>query len=325
MVNTNDSGTGSLRTAIEASGSRIAWIQTDGVLEAQTRLTVANGDLTIWNDSHNFTIKNNGLYIAANNVIVRGLRIWPGENTQTPSTSNALRVASNITDVVVDHCSLMLAVDQNLNIDGDAITVRDSIIALALSNSIHSEGEHSKGVLVDEGESITMLRCYLAHNLARNPLLNQGILQMLNCVVYNTGGTPVSLFPVTGDIVAWLEGNTFKAGANNTDLNDWFVQHVSSNFSVTGYLSDNDTPTATPEDPTLAAHPTNRESFGTTPLEGFPAVSTMVATDALAYVLANAGPPVRHALEQQVIDDYEAGTGQVIDHPSDVGLSGYDA
>lgn len=317
-----------MREACEANGSRIAWIKTNGDVDLLSDINITNDNLTIWNDSYDFTVSGNGLFIDANNVIIRGLRIWTGENAINPDTNNCIIVNANNKRIVIDHCSLMISTDQNLALNGDLITVSNSIIAYALSNSVHSEGEHSKGVLIDDGWRITLYNNLFAHNLSRNPLLNQGVLEMVNNVVYNTGGTPVSLIPVTNNIVAYLIGNRFIAGIDNINTFDWFVRHVTSNFNVTGYLKNNITPTRTEnDDETLASHPTNRSSFvsysGNSPNN----ISEKTANETLLDIQSGMiGPPILNAIELQVIQDTIDITGSVIDHPTEAGFNvKYDA
>jgi hypothetical protein len=324
VTNANDSGAGSLRRACEASGPRIAHIRTDGDVDALSEIEVTDDDLTIWNDSYDFTLSGEGIQFNASNIICRGLRVLPGENVGNPEVSSCFTTRTGKSNIVLDHCSGMIAVDENYDLSGDLITVSDCISVLALSNSVHPEGEHSKGISCDVPGSLTLYRTLMAHNASRNPLINQGIVEMVNCVIYNTGGgAAVALVPVSNDITAYLIGNRFVDGPDNPEFT-YLVQHTSSSFIVTGYLKNNISASRpTSDDPeTDAAHPTNRASFSAYVGSSPNALSEMSAAEALAYVQAgNVGPPVLNAIELQVIADIDAGSGGIIDDPSEVGFA----
>jgi pectate lyase len=94
-------------------------------------------------------------------------------------------------NVIIDHCSLTWATDENLSasgpqFEGDTpeewrqntshkIVFNNCIIAEGLSNSTHSKGEHSKGTLVhDNVTDILILKNLFASNVERNPLFSGG-------------------------------------------------------------------------------------------------------------------------------------------------------
>ena len=109
-------------------------------------------------------------------------------------------------DVIVDHCSLTWATDENLSASGTALhrqrrprngaaaprTASPSATTSsprASQYSTHAKGEHSKGSLIhDNVTDILIVGNLYAHNIERNPLFKGGVRGMvINNLIYNPG------------------------------------------------------------------------------------------------------------------------------------------
>jgi hypothetical protein len=145
-------------------------------------------------------------------------------------------------DVVIEHCSFMWALDENMSASGPRfngktvaewrantshnIIFRENLAAEGLANASHPKGEHSKGSLIhDNATGIVFYRNVFAHNVERSPLIKGGAQALLiNNLIYNPGHRAVhynlmnlewtGIPYVTGEITAI--GNVMRGG-NNTD------------------------------------------------------------------------------------------------------------
>lgn len=203
VTNLNDSGRGSLREALENSrGKRIVVFDVGGTIELSRTINIRHGEVTVAGQTAPFpgiTLKNGGLKISSSQVIVRGLKIRPGDKPTREDFKDRDGVAigstsMSISNIIVDHNSISWGVDENLSVFGKAdysnmtseVTISNNIIAEALFNSRHPEGAHSKGVLLSTGaEKITMHKNLLASNYRRNPRINSDQAELINNYVYN--------------------------------------------------------------------------------------------------------------------------------------------
>ena len=88
VVNLNDSGTGSLRECMEASGARTCIFRVGGTIELLSQIKVTSGQLTVAgqtapgdgialrNAPNNLT--GSPIYLNAPDIIIRHMRIRPG-------------------------------------------------------------------------------------------------------------------------------------------------------------------------------------------------------------------------------------------------------
>jgi len=168
VTNLESTGPGSLRAAMEAKGSRIIVFEVGGVIDlAKKSLKISEPFVTVAGQtapSPGITVIRGAISISAHDVIVQHIRIRPGDAGEAKRSGwepdGLCAAGSNAYNVVIDHCSLSWAVDENLSASGPRlegpqatahrITFSNCIIAEGLSKSSHLKGEHSKGSLIHD-------------------------------------------------------------------------------------------------------------------------------------------------------------------------------
>jgi pectate lyase len=212
VTNLNSEGPGSLREAIEAQGPRIIVFEVGGVIDLnQKTIKLMEPYVTIAGQtapSPGITLIRGGMDVGAHDVIIQHIRIRPGE-AGAPKKSgweeDGLSTVKAAHDVIVDHCTMTWATDEDLSTSGPRfdgktpeewrehtshrITYSNNIIAEGLSRATHYKIEHSKGSLIHD--NITDLLIYgnlYAHNYERNPLFKGGVHgTIVNNLIYDPG------------------------------------------------------------------------------------------------------------------------------------------
>jgi pectate lyase len=332
---------GTFRYGVEnLSGKRIIKFGVSGTLALRKDISIRNGDLTI--DGSNapgagVQFSGGTLIVEASNVILRHLRILVGPYSQNPGKADNIRIAGErgfwVENVVVDHCSLQWATDENLSITGMArnVTVQWSIVAEGLYLSTHGKVDpHSMGALFHhDATRMTLHHNLFAHNNYRNPqLASRGTLEWINNVVYNTrSAAGILQTPEVGD-ENWLDaiGNFNKMGPNS----DWagarfryswregVVLGISHLF-VQGNFDWNRTSPLQEERAVVA--PYLWKWLSSTRLVTGSEVAITSAAQAYEDVLAGAGAtaPCRSPVDKRIIQETQQGAGGFINYPSERG------
>ena len=190
VTNLDDSGPGSLRSAMEEKGRRTIVFRVAGTIPLASRLRIRNGDLTIAGQSApggGICLKNFGIDLSGSkNVIIRHLRIRPGDGAD-----QELDAISGVScqDVIIDHCSASWSVDETVSIyNSRRITVQWCIISESLFKSAHHKGEHGYGGIWG-GTEASWHHNLLAHHTSRNPRFarNERALDFRNNMIFNWG------------------------------------------------------------------------------------------------------------------------------------------
>jgi hypothetical protein len=190
VTNLNDSGPGSFREAVEASGPRTVVFRVGGMIRLESNIKVKNGDLTVAGQTapgkgiamRDATFSVNG----GEDVVIRFLRVRlgsEGENGDGMSSPNS-------ENVIWDHCSISWTHDEAFSAHPTGnITVQRSLISEALNYRSH-------GFAASVGGNIgTYHHNLLAHNAGRNWSMAgknvdgncYGKMDIRNNVVYNWG------------------------------------------------------------------------------------------------------------------------------------------
>lgn len=315
VTNLNDSGTGSLRWALEdLDHPRIVVFDVGGTITLKDQIMI-NGDVTVAGQTApgGITVTGARLRVIESEVIIRGIHVRPGDSKDgdDPDNRDGISVGygdREIKNVVIDSNSITWSVDEALTTWGNNsnITFSNNIVGEALRDSLHSKGEHGMGLLVGDGSSqVSIIGNLLAHNKFRNALVKDGShdVEFINNVVYNYGNKG---FTARGDSTAHVINNVFIAGVDSTKSAPIAMERNSGDAAY--FFSNNvgeisgsraqDTPVFTP------------------------ATTNILKTgNVLDYVLGNVGADAggRDAIDARIVQDVRDGTGRIIDSQEEVG------
>ena len=189
VTNLNDTGEGSLRAAVEASGARTVVFRVSGNIGLESPLNIRNPYITIAGQTapgDGICLKNHPLNIYADHVIVRYLRVRPGDGSGEDYDAVSSRYTKHI---ILDHISASWSVDETMSIyHCDSITVQWCIISESMYNSNHVKGSHGFGGIWGANYS-TYHHNLLAHHSSRNPRMasGSGYTDYRNNVIFNWG------------------------------------------------------------------------------------------------------------------------------------------
>ena len=232
VTNLNDSGSGSLRAAIDASGARTIVFEVGGAINLSSDLRISNGSVTIAGQTAPFPgimLKGYGMRISTSHVLLQHLAIRVGDDGRSADGSSdnadALQITgSGSSNIVIDHCSWSWGIDENSSTwasNAHDITFSNNIIGEALVSSVHTEGAHSKGLLIggssNNPKRVAIIGNLFAHNVDRNPQLKGGTSTVIsNNIMYNCGDSysisNMTRNYVTEKTLASYMGNIFVDG-----------------------------------------------------------------------------------------------------------------
>jgi pectate lyase len=346
-------GPGSLLEALETAGPRIVVFEVGGVIDlGRETVKIREPFLTIAGQtapSPGVTLIRGGIDILTHDVIVRHIRVRPGAAGAPQHSGNDFDAISAVGghDVIVDHCSLTWATDENLSASGPRftgktpdewregtsrrITFSNNLVAEGLAYSTHAKGEHSKGSLIhDNVTDILVVGNLYAQNYERNVLFKGGTRgMMVNNLIYGPGPRAIHYNLIaeewrgqafeTGRIAAL--GNVLRAGPSTPA--DLAFMMLGGSGALEWYAEDN-----------LAVDRLGRPlpEFGrytTAPVEVMPiarpplpyGVKLLPATAVQDAVIRDAGarPWDRDAHDARIVADVIEGRGRIIDNEADVG------
>ncbi len=176
VTNLNDNGPGSLREAVETEGPRTVVFKISGTIPLEKSISVRNPYLTLAGQTapgDGICLRDAGLVVDASEVIVRFLRIRPGDESGYDGDCLSVGAGKNI---IIDHCSCTWAIDETLSVSSgdnplDNVTVQWCLISESLNDSLHKKGQHGYGSLIrgHHGSKFTFHHNLYSHHKGRSP------------------------------------------------------------------------------------------------------------------------------------------------------------
>jgi hypothetical protein len=332
VTNLNDSGAGSLKACVDASGPRVCVFEVSGTIKMSADLKIRNPKITIAGQtapSPGITLRGGGVWVMTSDVLLQHLRIRPGDDPNGPDPGNrdALKISAppdvSIARIVIDHCSFTWSVDEVASLIGrwNDVTLSNNIFGEPLNESIHPEGNHGFGVLLEDGRAAIVGNLF-ANNRDRNPHSRATQLLFANNLVYNPGGM-IKLGTTGSATSTTVIGNQFIVGPNTGSEKPVQIRAGGEDALPSGskvYLEDNIGPGAT-DDPWSIAGPYAIAGdifrYRASSPPAWPASFTRLAVDNSLVknsVLKNAGarPADRDSADKRIVDGVKNGTGRFI-------------
>lgn len=357
VTSLSDSGAGTLRAAMEATGNRVIIFERSGEIVLSSDITVTSPYLTIAGQTApdpGITVRHYGLVINTHDVLIQHLRVRKGQSLGDITCGNNFELyGNNAYNIVLDHVSSSWGQDEGvivLNTSRDAnMVIWRSILSEGLYFTPGTSGcggggaSGGHGLLVYvETKGITVAQSVFAKNHERNPNVQGGTsLVYLNNLIYGWRGLEGVLFVNfnsgggNGNIwKASVVGNRFIANPG-TALNDDLTAGSAYQFVYSGnggtpsgneiYRSDNTIANGSGsigDESNGLSYPPNVGSPPT--LAPLPVGYTPLASTAVeASVKANAGarPVNRDAVDTRIFNEITARDSSVyfIEFPADVG------
>ena len=206
VTNLNDSGSGSLRAALETSGPRIVVFRVAGNIVLTSAIDIRDPYVTIAGQTapgDGITLRNvpsnlkSPLIVRTHDVVVRYIRSRPGKPGPGTGGSDNLGAIKIFNDqpnqsynVIVDHCSLSWGTDEMLSTFYKTydVSLQWNIVSEGLDCETDSFKCRSYGILVGEsgGHSVSVHHNLVAHVVQRAPRMRiDGVVDVVNNVVYN--------------------------------------------------------------------------------------------------------------------------------------------
>lgn len=233
VTNLNDDGKGSFRDAV-SQGNRIVVFDVGGIINIKTAVSIKSNITIAGQTTPGEGIAIHGGKLSTgkqSNIIIRYLRIRPGENTA--STKDDALNLYDAKNVIVDHCSVELAPWNNFGGSSDnaeyrvtGITVQNSLIANPIGQQF---GAHIESI---DGTWAWYYNAFVnTHN--RNPLDKINDI-FVNNILYNfeAGYTTHTSAKFKHDIV----NNYFVYGPEGK--NEWFQVDKNQSIYANGNLID---------------------------------------------------------------------------------------
>ncbi|MEQ9443836.1 MAG: T9SS type A sorting domain-containing protein [Cyclobacteriaceae bacterium] len=248
VTNLNDHGPGSLREALEAEFSRVIVFTTGGIINLETELVIESPYVTVAGQSapgDGICIRGERIRISTHDVVIRYLKSRPGDIDFGPENKwplvDAISINGRSYNVIIDHCSLSWAVDENIEVWQYAhdITIQHCLISEALNHSKHPKGAHGMGMIIgSKGTRVSVHHNILAHNNDRNPHINgRSIVDFRNNIIYDPGGVASDIGANNHQRINYV-GNYIIKGPHTGIHDDLIIRNV-LNQTPRIYQSDN--------------------------------------------------------------------------------------
>lgn len=217
VTNLNDSGTGSLRACLTATGPRTCVFEVAGYINLLTKIVIKSPNVSVFGQTAPYPgvqVRDGSIVVQADDVLIQHMASRPGDRNLPTDGGNGVRAGDRdgfgvwgvsssdaIERIVFDHVSVTWGMDESLStytgVNGTAdgttpvrnITISNSLIAEGLNNSNHgdTEGKHSMfSLLGSNTKNITYFRNLVANSNGRHVRVKSNSdIEFLNNFVYN--------------------------------------------------------------------------------------------------------------------------------------------
>lgn len=249
VTNLNDSGAGSLRACVQATGPRTCVFRVSGYITVNTAIRITSPFITIAGETapgQGITLKNSTTNLEApmrvitHDVVIRHLRFRPGNPAHNAAGSdNGDGIATGqigatpVYNVIIDHSSFSWATDENIDISPatETLGAASQTDRVTVMNSLVYEGlrPHSKGPNL-RSCGVSLIKNLIASNTIRNPndtcgQLNpggvrqgggiSGEVEVRNNVIYNGVEGFLDIWDGRGENWTNIVGNVFIKGPSS--------------------------------------------------------------------------------------------------------------
>lgn len=199
VTNLNDSGTGSLRAALNGTAKKIIIFDVSGTIHLKSELHITSNTTVAGQSApgDGICIADYPCDIKGNNVIVRYMRFRLGNKNITANGADGWDGFGSLdcNNIIIDHCSVSWSADECLSMSGcKDITVQWCMATQSMTYSGHSKGNHGYGGNWG-GSGASYHHNFMAHHGSRTPRLGprpttqlDERMDMRNNVMYNFGG-----------------------------------------------------------------------------------------------------------------------------------------
>jgi hypothetical protein len=260
VTNLNDSGTGSLRACVGASGPRTCVFRTGGTITLQSGLHVLNPYLTIAGQTApggGIQLTNDGssgedlLRVGTHDVIVRFVRgRITSPMTGTPSPFSILNESANVYNVIFDHVSAAWAGWDNFDFWMGSfnnnyfhnVTVQWSVsgepnFATNGGTSVQISGANS--AISDQVTDIDIHHNFITGGDHRNPIHRVKSGRIINNVVYNASYYDIKAGGIKDIIGNYLKRGPYTGGASLHEIQTWITVSVGTTAPPSLYIEGN--------------------------------------------------------------------------------------
>lgn len=328
VTSLEDSGPGSLREALMTRGPKVVVFDVGGVIHLKSDLKVAINQTTIAGQSApgpGITLTGGSLRLSASDLVIQHIAVRPGSSSDPKVNGNRDGITigggkHHLHDVRVENVSLSWSVDEAADVAGgvDHVTVRNSIIAEALSHAGHPKGRHSMGMLINkDDQGVAVTGNLFAANMFRNPVIARGASAYVGYNFIDDPGENAIHFyavPEPTPLMATIVDNIVKAGPDSdTNITAvWLPDDMAQKLpDARIYIKGN---RAAPGELTNASDFRLDDNPPVAPPDGFSPPG-----DVEAFVIAHAGahPARRGAVDRRIVAAVQNGSERIVDAPPD--------
>jgi hypothetical protein len=335
VTNLNNSGAGSLKACVDASGPRVCVFEVSGTIRLSDDLTLRNPNITIAGQtapSPGIMLRGAGVLVRTSDVLIQHLHVRPGDDAggEAPRNRDGLKISgapgTTLRNIVIDHCSFTWSTDEVASAwqNWNNISLINNIFAEPLHDSIHPEGKHGFGVLLGPvNGNATLAGNLMASMQSRLPMTAASRAVIVNNVIYNWGRTAVDLQSrglVTQNSVV---GNVFLRGPDTQSSSAPIGLRADASRLRSGarvFLADNHAGESTSDPWSVAGSiygGLTLANFRSSSPVGWPAgMTTLPTSDNVVrnHVLRYAGarPADRDSVDTRIVAGVRNGTGRII-------------